>query len=129
MFSLSAPSNGTFCPGRFTLTCSAFDIPTLTWRINNSDFAIFSEYDSTLPLPLTLTPINPSRLTSGVQVLVNSVNPDENNLFYDDVTSTLSGNASLLRGSRINCRRFPFESNAIIITDIRGKYNIIYQLV
>ena len=73
------------------------------------------------PIPLTLTLINPSHLTSGVQVLVNNVNPDENNLSYN-VSSTLSGDASLLKGSKIDCRRLPFTSSAIYIRDIRGRH-------
>ena len=71
-----------------------------------------------LPLPLNLTPSN---LTSGVQVLVNRVNPYENNISYN-ITSTLSGDVSLLRGSIIDCRRLPFKSSDIYITDIRSKY-------
>ena len=111
--------NGTFCPGRVTLTCHGIEIPSLTWAINDSNLASFSNYDPTQRLPLNLTLINPSHLTSGVQVQVNMVNPYENNLFYN-VSSTLSGDASILRGSKINCRRLPFRSEPIYITDIRG---------
>ena len=121
MFSLSAPSNGTFCPGRVTLTCRGIEVPSLTWAINGSDLASFAEYDSMQHLPLNLALINPSHLTSGVQVQVNSVTPDENNHNYD-ITSTLSGDASLLRGSIIDCRRLPFNSSDVYITDIRGRY-------
>ena len=129
MFSLSAPSNGTFCPGRVTLTCHGIETPSLTWAINGSDFAVFSDYDPMQPLPLNLTLINPNHLTPGVRVQVNSVNPDENNLSYN-VSSTLIGDASLLRGSIIECRRIPFRSNTISITDIRGRYSyLVYMYV
>ena len=124
MFSLSAPSNGTFCPGRVTLTCRGIEVPSLTWAINGSDLAQFTEYNPMQRLPLTLTP---SRLISGVQMQVNSVNPDKNNLSYN-ITSTLSGDASLLRGSIIDCRRLPFNSNDVYITDIRGRYTLIHSV-
>ena len=126
-FSLFAPSNGTFCPGRVTFTCRGIETPSLTWAINGSDLASFSDYDPVQPLPLNLTLINPSHLTSGVQVQVNSVNPDENNLSYN-ITSTLSGDASLLRGSIIDCRRLPFNSSDVHITYIRGRYIIIHSV-
>ena len=122
MLFLFAPSNGTFCPGRVTLTCHGIETPSLTWAINGSDFAVFSDYNPMQPLPLNLTLINPSHLTSGVQVQVNSVNPDENNLSYN-VSSTLIGDASLLRGSIIDCRRLPFKSNTISIANVRGRYS------
>ena len=123
MFSLSAPSNGTFCPGRVTLTCRGIEVPSLTWTINGSDLAQFPEYDSMQSLPLNLILINPSNLTSGVQVQIDSVNPYENNISYN-ITSTLSGDASLLRGSIIDCRRLPFNSSDVYITDIRGRYTL-----
>ena len=113
--------NETFCPGRVTLTCRGIEVPSLTWAINDSDFAVFSDYNPMEPLPLNLTLINPSHLTSGVQVQVHSINPDENDLFYN-ISSTLSGDASLLRGSTIECRRLPFKSGPINITDIRSRY-------
>ena len=119
IFSISAPSNGTFCPGIVTLTCRGIETPSLTWAINDSDLTSFSNYDPMQPLPLNLTLMNPSRLTSGVQVQVNSVNPYENNLLYN-VSSKLSGDASILRGSIINCRRPPFRSGPVYITDIIG---------
>ena len=73
-------------------------------------------------LPLILTLINPSNLTSGMQVLVNRVNLYENNSINFDITSTLNGDTSLLRGSKINCIRNPFRSEPVYITDIRGRY-------
>ena len=116
MFILSStPSNGTFCPGRVSLTCHGIEAPSLTWTVNGSDLAELSGYNMQ-PLPLNLTLINPS---PGVQVQVNRVNPDENNLL-NNITSTLSGDASLLRGSIIDCRRLPFKSDVIHITNIRG---------
>ena len=124
MYFLSAPSNGTFCPGRVTLTCRGIEVPSLTWTINGSDLAQFSEYDPMQRLPLNLPLMNPSHLTSGVQVQVNSVTPDENNHNYD-ITSTLSGAASLLRGSIIDCRRLPFSSSDVYFTDIRGRHTLI----
>ena len=119
MFSLSTPSNGTFCPGRVTLTCRGIETPSLAWTVNGSVLAEFLGY-SVQPLPLNLNLINPSHLTSGVQVQVISVNPDENHL-RNNITSTLSGDASLLRGSIIDCRLNPFKSDAIHITNIRGR--------
>ena len=111
--------NGTFCPGRVTLTCRGIKVPSLTWTINDSNLASFANYNPMQPLPLNLTLINPSRFTSGVQVQVNSVYPYEDNLFYN-VSSTLSGDASILRGSKINCIHNPFRSGPVYITDIRG---------
>ena len=111
--------NGTFCPGRVTLTCRGIEIPSLTWTINGSDLASYSNYDPMQPLPLTLSLANP---TSGVQVQVESVNPYPNNPFFYNITSTLSGDVSVLRGSTIDCRRLPLRSNTIVI---RGRYSYV----
>ena len=115
--------NGALCPGRVTFTCRGIEVPSLTWAINDSDLASFSNYDPMQPLPLNLTLMDPSSLTSGVQVQVYSVDPYENKPFFYNITSTLSGDASLLRGSIIDCRRLPLRSSTINITVIRGRYS------
>ena len=113
------PSNGTFCLGRVELTCTGTEVANgLIWRVNNTDRTIYSYQplvdDRDFPQPVNIDPSIPS-----VQVWINSASENQNGGI--DIVSTLSGNASVLSGSMVQCiNPLNTTSNNIQVRVIRG---------
>ena len=113
------PSNGTFCLGRVEFNCTGTEVAnSLIWRVNDTIRATYTYQplvdNRPFPHSVTLTSPIPS-----VQVWVNraSVNQDDS----IDIMSTLSGNASVLSGSMVQCTSAGnTTSNITQVRAIRG---------
>ena len=106
--------NGPICPGPIVFTCVATRVPLfLEWRLNDTVHGTYSFTGDTRPVNITLDP-----LLSGVMAQVTNVSPNEDGLSVN-ITSTLSGIASALDGSSVQCTIHTATSE-IYMVDVIG---------
>ena len=114
--------NGPICPGPIEFTCVGTRIPfLLQWRLNDTVHGRYSYTGDTRPVNIILDPPIP-----GVVAQVTSVSPNEDNISMN-ITFTLSGGASALDGSSVQCTAFRVTSK-IYMVNVIGMINITYDL-
>ena len=121
LISLTSPLqlSGPICPGPIEFTCVGTRVPfTFQWRLNDTFNGTYSFAGDTRPVSTPLDPPIP-----GVMAQVTSVSANEDGVTMN-ITSTLSGNASALDGSSVQCRAVTFISN-IHMVDVIGKSSFI----
>ena len=123
LLSLTSPQlNGPICPGPIEFTCVGTRVPiALQWRLNDTVHGTYVNTGDTRPVNITLNPLLP-----GVMAQVTSVSPNEDGVSMN-ITSTLSGDASALDGSSVQCTAFSLTSE-IYIVNVIGMINITYDL-
>ena len=110
--------NGPICPGLIEFTCVGTGVPfLLQWKSNDTVHGTYSFTGNTTPISIILDPPIP-----GVVAQVTSVSPNEDNISMN-ITSTLSGGASALDGSSVQCTAHTFTSE-IYIVNVIGMINI-----
>ena len=111
--------NGSICPGPIEFTCVGTQVPTtLDWRLNGTIRGNFTFRGDTRPVSISLNPPIP-----GVMAQVTSVSTARGGVTMN-ITSTLSGGASALDGSSVNCTALTFTSEVYMVY-VRGIINII----
>ena len=114
--------NGPICPRTIEFTCVGTRVPiVLDWILNNTLHGRYTYKRDTRPVNITLNPPIP-----GVMAQVTSVSPYEDSVSMN-ITSTLSGGASALDGSSVQCTASTFTSE-IYIVNVIGIINITYDL-
>ena len=112
--------NDPICPGPIEFTCVGIRVPfVLQWRLNDTVRGTYSFIEDTRPVSITLNP-----LLSGVMAQVTNVSPNQDSLSVN-ITSTLSGGASALDGSSVQCRVGIFTSEVYMV-NVVGMIIIIY---
>ena len=107
--------NGLICPGPIEFTCVGTRVPVvLEWRLNDTVYGEYVFTGDTSPFSITLNPLLP-----GVTSQVTSVSPNEDGLSVN-ITSTLSGGASIFDGSSFRCTSSTFTSTSHKVS-VRGK--------
>ena len=105
--------NGLICPGPIEFTCVGIRVPiVLQWRLNDTIHGRYTFTGNTRPVNITLNPPIP-----GVMAQVTNVSPNEDGV-TKNITSTLSGNASALDGSSVQCTAGRFTSEIYMVNVI-----------
>ncbi len=103
-------SNGYFCPGPVQFTCVGTDIPSLTWRIDNTYRGTYRYLDGD-PFPQTLT-LSPPR--EDVDIIITSGSDSR-------IESTLNANVSSLRKALMECLSGgQIASSSTIVQELLG---------
>lgn len=105
----------TICPGMITFTCTG-DGPSLTWVINGTHQETYTYRQSDI-LPLSMGTRIP-----GVQIQVISAR-HHNDFMSINITSTLSGPASNLKGLPIQCVSSMGWSRTLTIGHVGGMHH------
>ena len=109
---------GPICPGPIEFTCVATRVPfLLQWRLNDTVHGTYSFTGDTRPVSISLNPPIP-----GVMAQVTSVSQNQD-IVTMNITSTLSGNASALDGSSVQCTAVTF-TNEVYMVNVIGIVNI-----
>ena len=97
---LTASYNVSFCPGPVVFTCNGTQIQfVLKWQVNNTDIGGYS-FD---PDHANTYPRNVASSLPGVEIeIINGV-INQDNTATSDINSTLRADASILRGSTVQC--------------------------
>ena len=107
--------NDSICPGTIEFTCVGTRVPiVLEWRLNDTVLGSYIFRGDTRPDNISLNPAIPGLMA---QVTSVSRNQDVSTI---NITSTLSGDASTLEGSSVQCVSPPLSST-IYTVSVRGK--------
>ena len=105
-------SNGYFCPGPVQFTCVGTEIPSLTWRINNTYRGTYEFFHVDIfPRSLSLSPPLPD-----VNIMITSGSDSR-------IESTLNANVSSLRETLIECSSAVMNSriaNSTTVQELQG---------
>ena len=101
------------CPRPIEFTCVGTRVPLfLEWRLNGTIHGTHIYRGDTRPVNIILDPLLP-----GVMAQVTSVSPNQDG-FSMNITSTLSGSASALDGSSVQCTAGIFTSEVYMVNVI-----------
>ena len=105
--------NGLICPGPIEFTCIGYQVPyVLQWLLNDTVRGTYSFTGDTRPVNISLDPPIP-----GVIAQATSVHQNGDGLTMN-ITSTLSGSALILEGSRVQCASLRFTSTSYTVNVI-----------
>ena len=115
---LTAPYNVSFCPGHVVFNCNGTQI--LKWRVNDTDVGGYSfdpDHSSTYPK-------NVSTSLPGVEIeIINGV-LNQDNTATSDINSTFRADASILRGSTIQCYFSNVTSEVYTVKEVLGNQKV-----
>ena len=114
---LTASYNVSFCPGPVVFNCNGIQIHfILIWRVNETDIGGYSfdpGHENTYPRNVTTS-------LPGVEIeIINGV-INQDNTATSDINSTLRADASILRGSTVQCYFSDVTSEVYTVKEVLG---------